>query len=66
MRVRLHVDRLGLLRGTHLDKLHAAVKVCVDGQHQGAVGNRLHQLRHGDLICREKHDGRDARMRAVG
>ena len=32
--------------GLYLDKLHAAVKVCVNGQHQSSICNGLHQLRH--------------------
>mmetsp|Transcript_16115 Transcript_16115/g.40127 ORF Transcript_16115/g.40127 Transcript_16115/m.40127 type:complete len:304 (-) Transcript_16115:793-1704(-) len=37
--------------GRHLlDQAHAAVKVGVDGQHQRAVGDGLHQLRQRDLV----------------
>ncbi len=49
----------------HLDELHAAVKVCVNGQHQSPVGDGLHQLRHGDLVRWQEHDGGNARVRAV-
>lgn len=57
------VDRR--LGGHLLDQLHAAVKVGVDGQHERAVGDRLHQLREGDLVGGEEHDGGDARGGAV-
>ena len=43
-----------------LDQLHAAVKVGVDGQHQRAVGDGLHQLRQRDLVGGQEHDGGDA------
>ncbi len=48
-----------------LDELHAAVEVGVDGQHERAVRDGLHQLRHADLVGRQEHDGGDARVRAV-
>ena len=41
--------------GLYLDKLHAAVKVCVNGQHQSPVGDGLHKLRHGNFVCRQEH-----------
>jgi hypothetical protein len=49
----------------YLDKLHAAVKVGVDGEHERAVSNRLHELRQADLVSRQEHYGWDARVRAV-
>ena len=38
-------------------------KVGVNGQHEGSVSNGLHELRQGDLVCGEEHDGWDARSR---
>ena len=51
--------------GEHLDKLHAAVKVSVNGKDEGAVGNGLHQLCQTDLVRRQEHYGGNARMRTV-
>ena len=50
----------GKLRGDLTDQAHAAVEIGVDGHHERAVGDGLHELRQGDLIGGEKHDGRDA------
>ena len=49
-----------------LDDRHAAVEVRVEGEHQRAVREGLHELRDGDLVLREQHDGRNTRGRAVG
>ena len=55
----------GELRGHLANKAHAAVEVGVNGQHEGSVSNGLHELRQGDLVCGEEHDGWDARSRRV-
>jgi hypothetical protein len=49
-----------------LDGGHAAVEVGVQGENQGAVGERLDKLRGGDLVAGQKNDGRDARSRSIG
>ena len=49
-----------------LDELHAAIKVCVNAQHQRSICNRLNQLSHGDLVCWEEDNGRDPRSGTVG
>ena len=51
--------------GDLLHQLHAAVEVRVQGEHQGVVGNRLDQLRDGNLAPGQQHHGLDARRRAI-
>ena len=64
------VHRVGqinmLVLGHFLHRRHAAVEIGIQGQHQRAVGERLHQLRRRYFIARQKYDGRNARRRAVG
>ena len=50
----------------YLDQLHAAVKVSVQGQDQGPIGDGLLQLGHTDLVCGQEHDGGDAGCCTVG
>ena len=55
-----------LLGGEPLHQRHAVVEVAVDGEHRGAIGQRLHQLGGRDLAAREDHQRADAGGRAVG
>ena len=52
--------------GEPLHDGHAAVEVGVEREHERAVGDRLHQLRGGDLAARQEHDRADAGGGAVG
>lgn len=51
---------------TNLYELHAAVKIGVYAEHERAVGDGLHELRHRDFVGGQKDDGGDAGRRAVG
>mmetsp|Transcript_3658 Transcript_3658/g.10407 ORF Transcript_3658/g.10407 Transcript_3658/m.10407 type:complete len:553 (+) Transcript_3658:107-1765(+) len=56
----------GRLRGDLPDQAHAPVKVRVDGEDEGPVGDGLHELGQGDLVRGKEDDGRDVRRGAVG
>lgn len=56
----------GRISSDVLDELHAAIKVCVNAEDQSPVGDGLHELRQGDLVCRQEHNGGDASSSTVG
>ena len=54
------------LLGDLLYHRHAAVEVRVERQHEGAVGERLHELGDRDLVLGQEHHRGNPRRRAVG
>ena len=54
------------LVGQALHHLHAIVEVAFHGQHGGAIGQRLHQLRGGNLASRKQNHGADASSGGIG
>ena len=54
------------LLGDLLHHRHAAVEVRVEREHEGAVGERLHELGDRDLVLGQEHHRGNPRRRAVG
>ncbi|WVZ00514.1 hypothetical protein V8G54_026583 [Vigna mungo] len=47
------------------NQLHAPIKISVDTQHKGAIGNGLNKLGKRDSISRQKHNGRNPCRSAI-
>ena len=54
------------LLGDLLDDRHAAVEIGIEREHEGPVGERLHELGDRDPVLGQEHHRGDARRRAVG